>query len=281
MLSPHSGHRSEQYPSRRPAFTLIELLIVISIISILAAILFPVFNRARESARRTSCLSNTRQISLGFMQYFQDHDERFPLTKSLVDGVEIKDLPWAQGSMQPYLKSTQILRCPNDDSPEWTPDGDGNVRVTSYSLNGFLHAAPPTPDPNDPKIGDFRTSHIGSVQSPTEVVLLAESPNFNNWSRNYVHAFLWSPDGNYTDDPARDDGICGQNGLKGASHRHCKRPDGKYVPEDLASQRHFDGLNVAYLDGHSKWSKWDQLYKVTSDPAGSPFMIQGNFDPRR
>src|SRR5205809_4233116 len=63
----------------RRAFTLIELLVVIAIIAILAAILFPVFSRARENARRASCQSNLKQIGLGFLQYAQDYDERLPL----------------------------------------------------------------------------------------------------------------------------------------------------------------------------------------------------------
>jgi prepilin-type N-terminal cleavage/methylation domain-containing protein len=60
------------------AFTLIELLVVIAIIAMLAAILFPVFGRARENARRSSCQSNLKQIGLGIMQYTQDYDERLP-----------------------------------------------------------------------------------------------------------------------------------------------------------------------------------------------------------
>lgn len=62
----------------RKAFTLIELLVVIAIIAILASILFPVFARARENARRTSCVSNLKQLGLGMMQYTQDYDERYP-----------------------------------------------------------------------------------------------------------------------------------------------------------------------------------------------------------
>ena len=64
----------------KKAFTLIELLVVVSIIALLAAILFPVFGRARKNARRTSCQSNLKQIALGIAQYVQDYDERFPLS---------------------------------------------------------------------------------------------------------------------------------------------------------------------------------------------------------
>ncbi len=63
---------------RRTGFTLIELLVVIAIIAILAAILFPVFARAREKARQSSCLSNVKQITLAGLMYIQDYDERFP-----------------------------------------------------------------------------------------------------------------------------------------------------------------------------------------------------------
>lgn len=253
-------------------FTLIELLVVIAIIAILSSILFPVFARARESARKSSCLSNVKQIGLGFMQYFQDNDDRFPQTKADLGA----ELPWAQASMQPYLKSTQILRCSSDSSPEW----QSNNRVTSYSLNGFFHAVATPVEPAQ-VMNDLKRSHIGSIQTAAEVVLLAETPDINNGARNYFHSFTWSPTGTYSPDAARDVGICGNNGLKGATNRHCIRADGKYVPEDIATERHLGGFNVAYFDGHAKWARWEQLYKVTAAPAGSAVMIQGNFDPRR
>src|SRR5687767_6194063 len=75
-------------PFRKSGFTLIELLVVIAIIAILAAILFPVFARARENARRASCQSNLKQVGLGFVQYTQDYDERYPM---LFEGADIED----------------------------------------------------------------------------------------------------------------------------------------------------------------------------------------------
>jgi prepilin-type N-terminal cleavage/methylation domain-containing protein len=73
-----SAKRNHQRLTGKTGFTLIELLVVIAIIAILAAILFPVFARARENARRSSCLSNMRQIGVGILQYNQDYDEYYP-----------------------------------------------------------------------------------------------------------------------------------------------------------------------------------------------------------
>jgi len=93
---------------KKHGFTLIELLVVIAIIAILAAILFPVFARAREKARQTSCLSNIKQISLSTLMYVQDYDEIMPRyyhTSSLNFTVQV--------SIQPYMKNEQIWRCPS------------------------------------------------------------------------------------------------------------------------------------------------------------------------
>jgi len=94
----------------RRGFTLIELLVVIAIIAILAAILFPVFAKAREKARQTSCLSNVKQISLGVLQYVQDYDERTPPGGN-VDMMSHAH-PWA--SAMPYVKNDQVFACPSD-----------------------------------------------------------------------------------------------------------------------------------------------------------------------
>jgi prepilin-type N-terminal cleavage/methylation domain-containing protein len=123
------------------AFTLIELLVVIAIIAILAAILFPVFSRAREKARQSTCLSNVRQINLGLQQYTQDYDERFP-----VDLPEADQTYWQGYPCQPTGSGTPIPTVPD-------PGGTGShfvncpIRFTpwttqSYSRNFQLFHCP-------------------------------------------------------------------------------------------------------------------------------------------
>jgi prepilin-type N-terminal cleavage/methylation domain-containing protein/prepilin-type processing-associated H-X9-DG protein len=106
---------------KRRAFTLIELLVVIAIIAILAAILFPVFAQAREKARAISCLSNSKEIGLGIIQYTQDYDEMMPM--------ETNPSSYApyDTEIMPYVKSIQIFRCPDDSS--------GNNPARSYAAN--------------------------------------------------------------------------------------------------------------------------------------------------
>jgi prepilin-type N-terminal cleavage/methylation domain-containing protein/prepilin-type processing-associated H-X9-DG protein len=128
--------------SRRQGFTLIELLVVIAIIAILAAILFPVFARAREKARQTSCLSNLKQIGLGVLSYAQDYDECLPWMFSSVASYTPDGFPgqsstyvtWAN-QVYPYVKNTQIFQCP--DLPlQYTTDMDSYPAFPSaYSPN--------------------------------------------------------------------------------------------------------------------------------------------------
>jgi len=109
---------------RTKGFTLIELLVVIAIIAILAAILFPVFARARENARRSSCQSNMKNIALGFKQYIQDYDEKYPA----------KDT-WTTAIFT-YTKSDQVLRCPSAGNTEATV-----ASKIDYLYNAGLHVA--------------------------------------------------------------------------------------------------------------------------------------------
>ena len=107
-------------------FTLIELLVVIAIIAILAAILFPVFARARENARRASCSSNMKQIGLGILQYTQDYDEKYPYQYHNAAGSyasTVAETNWGQ-SIQPYVKSYQLFVCPSSTPYADTPTTD-------------------------------------------------------------------------------------------------------------------------------------------------------------
>lgn len=118
---------------RCKAFTLIELLVVIAIISIIAAILFPVFARARENARRSSCLSNNKQLALAMMQYTQDYDEKLP-TVSNPTGTRIWNL-----DLKPYVKSDQVHFCPSDNKINSSlPMSFSNM---SYGMNAYLNGA--------------------------------------------------------------------------------------------------------------------------------------------
>ena len=115
----------------RRGFTLIELLIVISIIALLAAILFPVFSKARESARRASCQSNMKQIGLAFMLYTQDYDERVPCRSAAIGSGTAAELDL---SLLPYTKSKQIFACPSQN--KITTMVSGSPVDTTIVVNG-------------------------------------------------------------------------------------------------------------------------------------------------
>ena len=109
----------------RYGFTLIELLVVIAIIAILAAILFPVFAQARESARKTVCLSNTKQSGLALLQYVQDYDEMTPNVYSSITNVYLLVDVWNQ--LQPYCKNSDIFTCPDRVQCRMRDSNDGNT----------------------------------------------------------------------------------------------------------------------------------------------------------
>jgi len=133
-------------------FTLIELLVVIAIIAILAAILFPVFQKVRENARRTVCISNGKQIGLTVRMYIQDSDETMPIFEAYNDGTGSGD-PGAGGApgtpthkgvedaLMPYTKSTNLFKCPDDSGgPATTLIGKSSYQAAYGSSYRFTHA---------------------------------------------------------------------------------------------------------------------------------------------
>jgi prepilin-type N-terminal cleavage/methylation domain-containing protein/prepilin-type processing-associated H-X9-DG protein len=189
---------SDRANSKRQGFTLIELLVVIAIIAILAAILFPVFSRARENARRASCQSNLKQIGLGIVQYSQDYDERMVM----VNGPTI----W-HSAVQPYVKSIQLFKCPSNNSKQ-AISGYSTVPYYSHYLGDGNNGAPGTgfgfrrpmdatdfatqdatycgANPNDCSGNyPFKPVALSEIQLPAQCILVSENQGARNSSNLY------------------------------------------------------------------------------------------------
>jgi prepilin-type N-terminal cleavage/methylation domain-containing protein/prepilin-type processing-associated H-X9-DG protein len=158
---------------KRRAFTLIELLVVIAIIAILAAILFPVFAKAREKARTNSCLNNMKQLAVACMQYTHDNDETLMQSdQKFGAGTTPADyLTWDE-ALQPYLKSIQVLTCPSD---SYTIAGQ---TVRSYATNCFVAG---TGDAAAGWVTTYAAANLKTtalelsvIKAPAECILFAE-----------------------------------------------------------------------------------------------------------
>ncbi|MFP3902741.1 MAG: prepilin-type N-terminal cleavage/methylation domain-containing protein [Armatimonadota bacterium] len=151
-------------------FTLIELLVVIAIIAILAAILFPVFARAREKARQSSCLSNQKQFALAWAMYVQDYDEHIPAYCPRVwtngDYYWDRERLWYM-VLQPYIKNTQVQVCPSDSGAS-----------ISYAYNGYYLGI------SDWGQDEMATT-LAEIDEPAQTIMAGESQN------NYY--FLYMP----------------------------------------------------------------------------------------
>ncbi len=159
---------------RRKGFTLIELLVVIAIIAILAAILFPVFAKAREKARQSSCASNVKQLMLGALQYVQDYDETFmrannaPCVYLLPDGVTTStqtNLLWTY-QMYGYTKNSQMWSCPSS-TFKWPANAYTQNACYGYN-DGYLGGAA-----------------LASLQAPAETITFADCGYYlTDWDQN-------------------------------------------------------------------------------------------------
>ncbi len=211
---------------RKAGFTLIELLVVIAIIAILAAILFPVFARAREKARQASCQSNAKQIGLGFAMYAQDYDERMPIATWAAQGWGTGVCGATYGSwhrvIDPYVKNSQLFFCPS-----------------SAALTGCQHYG------MNPTINGVA---LAQCTRPSSTMMVGESAGWNK----PVPGVDGDPESWGT--PAGGGhwacGGPGTNPFNNACGGGCVRR--LYVP-------HNGGANITYVDGHVKWSKGSSI----------------------
>ncbi|RYG56957.1 DUF1559 domain-containing protein [bacterium] len=171
----------------RKGFTLIELLVVIAIIAILAAILFPVFGRARENARRSSCQSNLKQVGLGIAQYTQDYDEKMPVAYwEITPGG--RQFAW-KDAVQPYVKSIQIFACPSNTINTRGTYNTATNMPASYSpnstqLQGAFGSSGGTADS-----GSTPAFSISTFQFPATTIQVCET-TFTNADYNICNAYF-------------------------------------------------------------------------------------------
>ena len=152
----------------RKGFTLIELLVVIAIIAILAAILFPVFARAREKARQTSCLNNLKQIGLAVAMYIQDYDETYPCVASSFNACGITAF------LNPYIKNNQVWLCPSGSASAAATQATGYATTAAYAAYANLFCGTTYIINGFGRSGDSTTNPMGS---PFGITLLAYAPN--------------------------------------------------------------------------------------------------------
>lgn len=242
---------------KRTAFTLIELLVVIAIIAILAAILFPVFAQARESARQTTCLSNLKQIALATMMYAQDYDETYvpvggtieqawpstttePTQMSRVTTNGVKPISGWSLNLLPYTKNREIFQCPSMDKT-FSGSGDcanfnGKRMTNTYAYNFWLGA--------DDSYWGYADSWDGKVSYSSPLSLSALSQPANVIS--HFHSGSVPPYGE----------------TWGCVYVTIELPD--FYNKIRPRLRHKNGDNLAFADGHAKFYELKE-----SDSAGS------------
>ncbi len=227
-------------------FTLIEILIVIAILAILAAILFPVFGRARENARRSSCQSNLRQIGLGLLQYTQDYDDKLTHTwygSGPQDSNSSTRYKWMD-AIQPYVKSEQIFNCPSHSFPAWAGGAykyrDGN-KYGSYAINAAYYGD-----------GDFQQSPGGEADTTLASIEDAAGCVWVGDGSGYYH-FAWENIADQAEVEVDPSGL-------------------RYL--DFLVERHPASTVVLFCDGHVKSMRLDVLTHKNAAGAYPALTIQ-------
>jgi prepilin-type N-terminal cleavage/methylation domain-containing protein/prepilin-type processing-associated H-X9-DG protein len=208
---------------KRRGFTLIELLVVIAIIAILAAILFPVFARAREKARQTSCLSNVKQLALAVMQYCSDYDGTYNCAE--------RDYPtwtlWYDAFLDPYVKNRQVILCPSFKPSNIKQSYAWNVNF-GYDMSGR---------PGCDGISE------ASVKKPAECIMFTEAAITWNWLLSIGRTCPWYCSHRFF--PSTDVSWMQTN---------YNRPEAGI---------HNGGVNNAFADGHAKWLNLNDMFGST------------------
>jgi prepilin-type N-terminal cleavage/methylation domain-containing protein/prepilin-type processing-associated H-X9-DG protein len=232
-----------KYPLKsRRAFTLIELLVVIAIIAILAAILFPVFARARENARRSSCQSNLKQIGLGIMQYTQDYDEYLPK-----EYTQAAPNFWFH-NIQPYVKSAQLFNCPSANYSYISAFTGGTSSRISYGYNHWLSGA------SSGTVG----VNLASIPQVAITPLAIDTSYYVAGPDNTCQVSTTAPD--------KAD-LIDCSGTLG----------GPYNNDNPPLPRHLETFNMVFVDGHVKSQKRDGWVTTVAKTASDPVWVK--WDP--